>query len=103
MDDSVELAEQLLEEGSMDRLVQALEGRLTVGQGIGIAMERHQLDEDEAVQYLVFEASSHQVTLREAAKRLVEGCNTESERLDPHGLSIRRVTKFPRPRSGRTA
>ena len=103
MDHSVELAERLLEEGSMDQLVQALECRLTIGQGLGIAMERHQLDEDQALQLLMFEASARAVTLREAAQRLVDGCNAESEPLDPHGLSIRRVTRFPRQVAGRTA
>ena len=103
MDDSVELAETLLRDGSVDRLVKALECRLTIGQGLGIAMERHQLDEDQALQFLVFEATTHSVSLREAAQRLVERCNAESEPLDPHGLSMRRVTRFPRTGQGRTA
>lgn len=103
MDDAVELAEKLLETGSVERLVQALEDRLTIGQGIGIAMERHQLDEDQAFQLLVFESSAHGETLREAAQRLAEDCNTDFEPLDPHGLTIRRVTRFPRGVAGRTA
>jgi AmiR/NasT family two-component response regulator len=103
MDDSVELAEKLLEDGSLDRLVQALGCRLVIGQGMGIAMERHQLDEDQALQFLAFEASAHGVTVREAAQRLIDGCNAETEPLDPHGLSVRRVTRFPRLGAGRTA
>ena len=103
MDDSVELAEKLLETSSVDRLVQALECRLTIGQGIGIAMERHQLDEDQALQLLVFQASKRGVTLREAAEQLAEECNFDSEPLDPHGLTIRPVTRFPRNGVGRSA
>jgi hypothetical protein len=103
MDDSVELAEKLLDAGTVDRLVQALECRLTIGQGIGIAMERHQLDEDQALQLLVFEASKRGITLREAAERLAEECNADSAPLDPHGLTIRRVTRFPRNGVGRSA
>ena len=103
MDDSVELAERLLEGSSVDRLVQALECRLTIGQGIGIAMERHQLDEDQALQLLVFEASKRGVTLRLAAEQLAEECNTDSQPLDPHGLAIRRVTRFPRNGVSRSA
>ncbi len=52
MDDSVELAEQLLEEGSLTLLVRALDCRLAIGQAMGIAMERHELDEDQALQFL---------------------------------------------------
>jgi AmiR/NasT family two-component response regulator len=103
MDDSIELAEKLLEAGSVDRLVQALEGRLTLGQGIGIAMERHQLDEDHALQYVVFEASRRAQTVREAAQSLVDGCNAESEPVDPYGLTVRPVTRFLRNGSRRTA
>ena len=103
MDDSVELAEQLLQDGSVERLVQALECRLTLGQGMGIAMERHQLDEDQALQLLVFEASKRGVTLRVAAEQLAEECNTDSYPLDSHGLAIRRVTRFPRSGVSRSA
>ena len=103
MDGSVELAEKLLETGSVERLVQALECRLTIGQGIGIAMERHQLDEDQALQLLVFASSERGETLREAAQRMAEDCNADSEPLDPHGLTIRRVTRFPRSGVGRSA
>ena len=103
MDNSVEVAEQLLGTGSVERLVIALEGRTTIGQGLGIAMERYQLDEDQAMQFLVFEASRRAVSLRDAALLLVDGSNAESERLDPHGLAMRRVTRFPRDRAGRPA
>jgi AmiR/NasT family two-component response regulator len=103
MNESVELADKLLDEGSVEGLVQALDGRVTIGLGMGIAMERHQLDEDQAMQFLVFEAANHAVSLHEAARRLVEGCNAESEQLDPHGLAMRRVTRFPRSVAGRTA
>ncbi len=103
MDDSVELAEKLLETSSVDRLVQALDCRLTIGQGMGIVMERHQLDEDQALQMLVFEASKRGVSLREAAQQLSEECGKESGPLDPHGLTIRPVTRFPRSGVGRSA
>lgn len=103
MDDSIELAEKLLEVGSVSQLVRALECRLTLGQGMGIAMERHELDEDEALQFLVFQASRNEESLRAAAQRLVDGRNEESERLDPHGLAVRRVERFPRRRAEQTA
>ena len=103
MDDSVELAEELMEAGSVERLVQALECRLTIGLGMGIAMERHQLDEDQAFQLLVFESSERGETLREAAQRMADTCNADSEALDPHGLTIRRVTRFPRSGAERSA
>jgi hypothetical protein len=103
MDDSLELAEKLLDGGSVDHVVQALECRLTIGLGVGIAMERHQIDVDQALQFLAFESSNHAVSLREAAQRLVDGRNAESQPVNPRGLVMRRVTRFPRTAAGRTA
>ena len=99
MDDSVELAEKLMEEGSVTQLVRALDCRLSIGQAMGIAMERHELDEDQALQFLVFQATRHEESLRDAAERLVDGRNPESALLDPHGLVMRRVERFPRSRA----
>jgi len=103
MDDLVELAENLLEGRSVPHLVRALDCRLAIGQAMGIAMERHELDEDQALQFLVFEASRHEESLRDAAERLVDARNQESERLDPHGLAIRRVERLPRRRAAKSA
>ena len=103
MDDSAELAEKLMATGSVEGLVQALDSRLTIGLGIGIAMERHQLDEDQAFQLLVFESSERGETLRDAAQRLADDGNVDSAPPDPHGLAIRPVTRFLRGGVGRSA
>jgi hypothetical protein len=99
----VELAETLLEAGSAEELVRALQCRLIIGLGLGIAMERHQLDEDEAMQFLAVDASTRSVSLQEAAQRLVDRCNAESGPLDPYGLTAHRGMRCPIGGAERTA
>jgi len=52
-------------------LYTALANRKVIGQAIGIVMERYQLDEDRAFQYLVRVSQHSNVKLREVAQELV--------------------------------
>ena len=89
MDDSVEAAQTLLADGSERRLVQALETRLTIGQAVGMLMERHRIDEEQALRLLADGATRAELTVRENAERLVEECNVEFAQVDRHGWTIR--------------
>lgn len=53
----------------------ALQTRKVIGQAIGIVMERYQLDEDRAFQFLVRVSSHSNVKLRDVAQELVEQAN----------------------------
>ena len=54
-----------------DQLNQALLGRKTIGQAIGILMERYQMDEDRAFQFLVRASSTSNLKVRDVAHELV--------------------------------
>jgi GAF domain-containing protein len=56
---------------STQRLTEALTTRRVIGHAVGILMERHQLDEDEAFAYLVRTSHASGIKLREAASRMV--------------------------------
>ncbi len=89
MDDSVEAAQTLLADSSERRLVQALEAQLTIGQAVGMLMERHRLGEEQALRLLAEGAARAELTLRENAERLVEECNAAFAQVERHGWTIR--------------
>lgn len=53
----------------------ALSSRGTIGQAIGIIMERYQVNEDKAFEFLLRISSTSQVKLREVAADIVAGLN----------------------------
>ena len=56
-------------------LTQALTFRKTIGQAIGIVMERYSIDEDRALQYLVRASSTTNTKLRDVATDVVTTAN----------------------------
>jgi GAF domain-containing protein len=62
----------------VDTLNQALHSRKVIGQAIGILMERYQLNEDRAFDFLVRASSTSNVKLRDVAKELVDQGNQRS-------------------------
>lgn len=58
-----------------DQLNEALESRKMIGQAIGLVMERYQLPEDRAFQFLIRASSSGNVKLRDVAAELVRMAN----------------------------
>ena len=57
------------------QLGEALATRKVIGQAIGIVMERYQVDEDRAFQFLVRASRSGNIRLNAFARELVEGTN----------------------------
>lgn len=55
---------------------EALRTRKTIGQAIGIIMERYQISEDRAFQFLVRASSSSNIKLRVVAQEVVDDTNT---------------------------
>jgi len=53
----------------------ALTSRKTIGQAVGIVMERYQINEDRAFQFLVRASQTSNVKLREVAADIVAGLN----------------------------
>ena len=53
----------------------ALGTRKVIGQALGIVMERYQLDEDRAFQFLVRVSSQGNVKLRDIAQEIVDRAN----------------------------
>ena len=60
---------------NVDQFKAALASRKTIGQAIGIVMERYQIDEDRAFDFLVRISSDSNVKLREVAADFVAGVN----------------------------
>lgn len=58
-----------------ENLNQALSSRKTIGQAIGILMERYGIDEDRAFQFLVRASSTGNIKLRDIAEELVVTTN----------------------------
>jgi GAF domain-containing protein len=54
-----------------DQLTQALQTRKTIGQAIGILMERYRIDADRAFQFLIRASSTSNVKLRDVAEEVV--------------------------------
>lgn len=65
-----------------DQLTQALQTRKTIGQAIGILMERYRIDADRAFQFLIRASSTSNVKLRDVAEEVV---TTSSERYRTRG------------------
>ena len=63
-------------------LNRALETRKTIGQAIGIVMERYRIDEDRAFQFLVRASSSSNIKLRDIADEVVTS-SAEAYRTSP--------------------
>ena len=62
------------------QLTQAIASRKVIGQAIGIVMERYQVDEDRAFQFLVRASSTSNHKLRDVARELVEASNAAARR-----------------------
>jgi GAF domain-containing protein len=62
------------------QLSEALATRKAIGQAIGLVMERYQMDEERAFQFLVRVSSSSNVKLRDVAQELID---TASQRYQP--------------------
>jgi GAF domain-containing protein len=54
---------------------QALETRKTIGEAVGIVMQRYEMDEERAFQYLVRVSSTNNIKLRDVAAELVQNAN----------------------------
>ena len=54
-----------------DQLNEALRNRKTIGQAIGIVMERYRIDADRAFQFLIRASSTSNVKLRDVAEEVV--------------------------------
>ncbi len=54
-----------------DQLNEALRNRKTIGQAIGILMERYRIDADRAFQFLIRASSTSNVKLRDVAEEVV--------------------------------
>jgi AmiR/NasT family two-component response regulator len=56
----------------INQLEQGLESRTVIGKAIGICIERYNINEEQAFQFLVRISQQHNVKLRDVAARLVE-------------------------------
>jgi GAF domain-containing protein len=63
-----------------EQLNEALGTRKTIGQAIGIIMERYQMSEDRALAYLVRASSHGNIKLRDVARELVDQTNARHNR-----------------------
>jgi GAF domain-containing protein len=63
-----------------ETLNQALQSRKTIGQAIGILMERYTMDEDRAFAFLVRASSHSNLKLRDVAQELVDQANARQLR-----------------------
>jgi AmiR/NasT family two-component response regulator len=61
-------------------LRQALQSRKVIGQAIGILMERYDMNEDRAFDFLLRTSSHANIKLRDVAARLVDESNTTEDR-----------------------
>jgi GAF domain-containing protein len=63
-----------------DQLNVALQTRKIIGQAIGMVMERHQIDEDRAFQYLARVSQTSNMKLRDVAQELIDQANDKTRR-----------------------
>jgi AmiR/NasT family two-component response regulator len=63
----------------IQQLEQGLESRTVIGKALGICLERYNLDEDQAFQFLVRISQEQNVKLRDVAARLVESTVDQNE------------------------
>jgi GAF domain-containing protein len=64
-------------------LATALATRKTIGQALGILMERHEIDEDQAFAYLIRVSSHSNVKLRDVADEIVLQRNIQAQTHQP--------------------
>jgi len=62
------------------QLNEALESRKVIGQAMGLVMQRYELDEDRAFQFLVRASSTSNIKLRDLAVELVQQANVRAGR-----------------------
>jgi GAF domain-containing protein len=62
------------------QLNEALHSRKAIGQAIGLVMERYQMDEDRALQFLIRASSTSNLKLRDVAVELVRAANERGAR-----------------------
>ncbi|MDQ3616055.1 MAG: GAF and ANTAR domain-containing protein [Actinomycetota bacterium] len=60
-----------------ENLSTAISSRKSIGQAIGILMERYEMDEDRAFQFLVRVSTTGNIKLRDVAQELVDQANTK--------------------------
>jgi GAF domain-containing protein len=75
------------------QLNEALESRKLIGQAMGLVMQKYELDEDRAFQFLVRASSTGNIKLRALAAELVLQANERAR--NGHALQARRVTARP--------
>ena len=66
-------------------LKEALATRGLIGVAIGIVMERYELDQDSAFQFLVRMSQTHNVKLRLVAQEIITAANDKCHRLSDLG------------------
>jgi hypothetical protein len=71
----------------LDGLNHALRTRTDIGKAIGILMERYELDEDRAFQFLVRTSQTGNVKLRVIADEIIDAANTRRQSQDNRGPS----------------
>ena len=84
--DAVETAELFATHASLvlgyanasDHFQRALSSRTTIGQALGIVMERYQLNEERAFQFMTRVSQDSNIKLREVAADIVAGLNRRS-------------------------
>jgi GAF domain-containing protein len=74
------------------QLNDALGSRKTIGQAVGLVMERYRIDEDRAFHFLVRVSRNSNIKLRDVAQELVDGAN------DTFRVTGERVSTAPTPR-----
>jgi AmiR/NasT family two-component response regulator len=60
-------------------LNRALASRKVIGQAIGVMMQRFELDEDRAFEFLVRESSTGSMKLRDVAHQVVDELNVNAQ------------------------
>jgi GAF domain-containing protein len=86
--DAVETAELFASHASLvlgyatanDHFQLALSSRKTIGQALGIVMERYGIDEDRAFQFLIRVSQDSNVKVREVAADIVAGVNRRNQK-----------------------
>ena len=85
--DSIQIAEMFASHSAVamgfvhtvENLAAAITTRQVIGQAIGVVMERYQLDEDRAFDFLVRTSSTSNVKLRDVAAEVVMGLNNRNK------------------------
>ena len=59
------------------QLSEAIDARKTIGQAIGLVMERYEIDEERAFQFLVRVSTTSNIKLRDIAREVIDTANTK--------------------------